>query len=530
MNKQKMIVSDYDQTFYINDNDIENNKIFANKFMNDGNIFVIATGRSYLDFINELNKYHFNYNYVIINHGSTILDKNNNIIKNCYINNDVIDKIYNDLDIENSINYSCCNIYDEISSFNTKNLTKIRVKYSTKDKAMQMVKKINKKYGKNVNIYYVNYNSIEIISSEVDKSKSVEEVIKLVDINKENVYTIGDGYSDIEMIKKFNGYCMKESVQELLDICKDKVVYSVSTLFDIVYKNDLYNFLSNYDFFKNLGKYEIISIQDYGRRSKFKIKTSNTFYTLILTENRINPYIEKIKILGKKFESIVGLKYLSNDNKVLVLDYYGENKGLDVIKLECDGFQVDDDTYVTQFKEIIDNIHSNKKDYINFDKNKNYNGWEDYYIDELTSRINSINNKIIDNNTCNNLIEKLIDSKRMLRLRENSFIHADITPLNVCINPETKQLYLIDYDDFKIGDPLIDISRIINFKTSSKLFAKLIDKYYSKYEEDINHLFYTLRVYINWYNHILKNHQENIYDIDKAKKEIIEVIDKILKI
>ena len=58
----KLLVSDYDQTFYLNDNDIENNKIYVNKFMDSGNLFVIATGRSYLDFHNKLDIYDFNYN------------------------------------------------------------------------------------------------------------------------------------------------------------------------------------------------------------------------------------------------------------------------------------------------------------------------------------------------------------------------------------------------------------------------------------------------------------------------------------
>ena len=70
----KLLVSDYDQTFYLNDNDIENNKIYVNKFMDSGNLFVIATGRSYLDFHNKLDIYDFNYNYAILNHGTTIIE------------------------------------------------------------------------------------------------------------------------------------------------------------------------------------------------------------------------------------------------------------------------------------------------------------------------------------------------------------------------------------------------------------------------------------------------------------------------
>ena len=86
MNK-KMIVSDYDQTFYINDEDIEKNKIAVNEFRNKGNIFVIATGRSYDDFMKKKNEYNIEYDYLIINHGATILDKDDNIIFNKKITN-----------------------------------------------------------------------------------------------------------------------------------------------------------------------------------------------------------------------------------------------------------------------------------------------------------------------------------------------------------------------------------------------------------------------------------------------------------
>lgn len=48
-------------------------------------------------------------------------------------------------------------------------------------------------------------------------------------VDKSHVYTIGDGYSDIEMIRNFNGYCMEESVDELKALAKKKVA-SVSVL------------------------------------------------------------------------------------------------------------------------------------------------------------------------------------------------------------------------------------------------------------------------------------------------------------
>ena len=46
----KVLVSDYDKTFYVNEFDIKKNIKTVQEFRNLGNIFIIATGRSYLDF------------------------------------------------------------------------------------------------------------------------------------------------------------------------------------------------------------------------------------------------------------------------------------------------------------------------------------------------------------------------------------------------------------------------------------------------------------------------------------------------
>ena len=70
---KKIIVSDYDNTFYRNDDDIEKNKLKVKEFMELSNIFIIATGRSYLDFMEKEDLYKIKYNYLILDHGATIL-------------------------------------------------------------------------------------------------------------------------------------------------------------------------------------------------------------------------------------------------------------------------------------------------------------------------------------------------------------------------------------------------------------------------------------------------------------------------
>ena len=216
--KMKMLVSDYDQTFYINDNDIEKNKKAVEQFQNKGNIFVIATGRSYLDFKNKLDLYNFNYDYVILNHGATILDKDNNIFANYSIDSNIIKDIYEDLNIKESINSFNCSELESRVDFNHQNLTKINVKYNSREEAMRINKIINDKYSNYVVSYFVNTNSIEIISNQTNKSNAINILIERLGLSKDDIYTIGDGYSDIDMIKDFNGYAIKDSVEELKQV------------------------------------------------------------------------------------------------------------------------------------------------------------------------------------------------------------------------------------------------------------------------------------------------------------------------
>ena len=228
---RKILVSDYDQTFYLNDEDIEKNKKSVEEFRKKGNIFVFATGRSYFDFMNKAEQYKLKWDYLIINHGATILDKNNNIISNYTIDNNIIKNIEKDLEIEKSINHFCCKLENSRTDFNDKDLTKIYAKYE-KDKAEQINSLINKKYSEFVNCYLVSGNAVEIISNKTCKSNAIEDIVQIEKVNRENIFTIGDGYSDIEMIKNYNGYCMEKSVQELLKICNGKIVKSVSELIE----------------------------------------------------------------------------------------------------------------------------------------------------------------------------------------------------------------------------------------------------------------------------------------------------------
>ena len=153
---KKILVSDYDQTFYLNNSDIEINKKAVSKFRKEGNIFVIATGRSYLDFHNKVEMYNFEYDYVIINHGATILDKNGNVLANFPINNGIINDLKEDLQLNKSIKFFCCSKLESRVGFDHSDLTKIHVKYNLEEEVTLINKVINDKYANYINSYNFN--------------------------------------------------------------------------------------------------------------------------------------------------------------------------------------------------------------------------------------------------------------------------------------------------------------------------------------------------------------------------------------
>ena len=241
---KKILVSDYDKTFYLNDEDIEKNKIAVEKFRKQGNVFVIATGRSYYDIQKKINEYKINYDYLIINHGASILSEKDEIIYNFSIENEIISKIRNDLevniqnmkvDLENDTSktqtnkYFCCKGKASRLDFNNKDLTKINIKLDSEEMANKINNMMNDKYSENINCYKVSNDIVEIIFKEINKSKAIKLLADYYDLDNKFIYTIGDGYSDIEMIKNFNGYAMKDSVEELKKVAK-KEYESVSEL------------------------------------------------------------------------------------------------------------------------------------------------------------------------------------------------------------------------------------------------------------------------------------------------------------
>lgn len=218
---KKMLVSDYDGTFYTDEDNVKLNVEEVEKFRRLNNLFVIATGRSYYDFGKKKKKYDIKYDYLVINHGATILNKEKETISNYVIDENVKLDLVKELDLRDQETMFACSGLESRVSIKNKNITKINKKYRTLEEAKEINDYINKKYKDKVESYLLpTSNAVEVISAKTNKAKAVQELSNLENIKKDNVYTIGDSYNDVEMIEKFNGYSIENAKEEVKKVSK----------------------------------------------------------------------------------------------------------------------------------------------------------------------------------------------------------------------------------------------------------------------------------------------------------------------
>lgn len=230
----KMLVSDYDNTFHIKDEDMECNIKKANEFMTN-NIFVIATGRSYESYMNAKKKFNIDTNYTILNHGGTII-KDDEVIYNYSIDNVLKNEIISLLEYDHVVKITCYSGIEEVDIDN-ETITKMMIEYDDEKMVPKLRQIIEEKYSDKIKTYlFSNFKSVEIVPKEIDKSYAIDYISKLENIDE--IYVIGDNHNDFLMIKDYNGCCTHVAVSEVKKIAK-KQYMNVSDYIDDIINNQI---------------------------------------------------------------------------------------------------------------------------------------------------------------------------------------------------------------------------------------------------------------------------------------------------
>ncbi len=212
----KLLVSDYDGTLLPDPKDLKilrRNIESINKFRKDGNIFILSTGRPYVSIKKEIERHEIELDYLCCQDGAVIFDRNYQLLRTNYLTETQVSKSIQIISKSQSVlKVTMYNPYDVTDKNNDVIEISIKRKKLSRLKAL---KKEIEEYVEGVEAFGIfDYVYIKPMCSKGAAIKHILENFE-DDIDKSDVYTIGDNSNDLDMLQEYNGYKMLTSYPNL---------------------------------------------------------------------------------------------------------------------------------------------------------------------------------------------------------------------------------------------------------------------------------------------------------------------------
>ena len=205
----KIIASDFDNTIYYLEDDERNyrnkpNVETINNFINQGNIFIIITGRNYSDLKVLLNELGLKYSYLVCLDGAKIFNNVDYCLETKLMNPEEVTQIKEILDKIN------CNYYLD-DGYNRK----VVVETKDEEEKEKILEIVNKEM--NVHIYKSRYH-VNLIDKSVNKRDALKKLLNIERLDYNKLTCIGDNDNDYLMLKEFSSVVMKDHHKDLNEL------------------------------------------------------------------------------------------------------------------------------------------------------------------------------------------------------------------------------------------------------------------------------------------------------------------------
>lgn len=240
----KLLASDYDNTISFNGVIKETDKAAIRDFQNQGNLFGVCTGRS-LRGVVEFTK-GIDFDFYILLSGAYILNKKKKVILENRIPLKLVQEIHQFVgNVDASANYQDTNyqVYQkkrktsfgkQIDSFlqldditDYVNSFSLHFKEGEDDKAKKTALRIEKTFGNQIEVF-LNTRHIDLAAKGSSKCKALQIVQEYYNLEKNQLYAIGDSYNDLPMLNAIdNSYTFASSPENIKNQVKT-IVTSVS--------------------------------------------------------------------------------------------------------------------------------------------------------------------------------------------------------------------------------------------------------------------------------------------------------------
>jgi hydroxymethylpyrimidine pyrophosphatase-like HAD family hydrolase len=205
-----IIVSDYDGTIKKIDDFIEfkESLLLIKELINHKIAFMISTGRLFDSMAKEINCYDIPFSYISCANGNALYDENLKTIWKSKVKSDIIDELKQ--------------YYKYILSWESRDEYGNQTTNDALEYVIELVSndiKIRKEiihilYHSSLFDYCTNgEDKFQIhIFNRSDKMETIELCRHLLEVKAENIFSIGDGINDLKMIRRYNGFFIKDSM------------------------------------------------------------------------------------------------------------------------------------------------------------------------------------------------------------------------------------------------------------------------------------------------------------------------------
>lgn len=214
----QIIASDFDNTIYYEGRDELNKKNIESirKFINEGNIFIIITGRNFTRLKKTIDENNIPYTYLVCEDGAKLFNSEDICIDSTYLDEEEIVRVKQVLE-DLKADYYLDDGYKETNSH--PDCVKIVVRTSSLDEKEKILNEIYDKI--NVHIY-ASRNHVNIIHKTVNKEYALRRLFDREKLDYSKLHTVGDDLNDYEMLKAFDGVVIKEHNPILDELNKEE--------------------------------------------------------------------------------------------------------------------------------------------------------------------------------------------------------------------------------------------------------------------------------------------------------------------
>lgn len=220
------------------------------RFREAGNRFVVVSGRNYATAMNVFEKMDFHdMDFFMLMSGAYAAYPDEKVIFDKRMDMNTLPEMY-DFFKKTKCRYLCVDIGKESYSVEidgdytplfTKTVsleqilrfpayTSINVGYHTMDKAHEVTEELLKRFS-HVITPLQNNRAIDMPPAGINKAIAVDFAAKMYKIEADKIYTAGDNYNDIQMLKAYHGCAMKNG-PEAVQSCAERRIRHISEIID----------------------------------------------------------------------------------------------------------------------------------------------------------------------------------------------------------------------------------------------------------------------------------------------------------